>query len=211
MRLTFVSCILSLALIATMSPGQQTKNPSTPQATQQSAAKDSGAPTAQMTVAQPKKTHYRVTQKRYSKTASGAKRPAYRPEYAQNSVEVINGASTKKVVFQSDKDVAADGSAKNAPAPLKVEVVNGTSMDTQYFYAGNGQELAQNEGAQRRPVVIGILSSNTRIAGGNKHPVVTGIATAEPGDAKSTSGGGLKLATGVAPQPKRPDYLPDAH
>ncbi len=209
MRLTFVSCILSLAFVSTMLSGQQAQPPSTQQSTQQSAVKDSGAPGAQTKVAQTKKAQHRVARKRYSKSSRGAKRPAYRPEYTQNSVEVINGASTKKVVFESHEDVAASGSTKNAPAPLKVEVMNGTSMDTQYFYAGNGQ--APHGSTQKRPVVIGIQSADTRVAGGNKHPVVTGVTTAESGDAKSASGGGAKLTTGLAPQPKRPDYQPDAH
>jgi hypothetical protein len=209
MRLTFVSCILPLALVSTISSGQQAKAPSTQQSTQQSAVKDSGAPGAQTNVVQTRKAHHRVARKRYSKAARRAKRAAYRPEYTQNSVEVINGASTKKVVFGSNKDVPASGSPKNAPAPLKVEVMNGTSTDTQYFFAGDGQ--APHGSTQKRPVVIGIQSADTHVAGGNKHPVVTGITAAEPGDAKSASGGGPKLTTGLAPQPKRPDYQPDAH
>jgi len=209
MRLTFVSCILPLALVSTISSGQRAKPPSTQQSTQPSTVKDSGTPGAQTKVAQTTKTHHRISRKRYSKGARGAKRAAYRPEYTQNSVEVINGVSTKKVVFESNKDVAAKGSTKNAPAPLKVEVLNGTSTDTQYFYAGDGQ--APHGSTEKRPVVIGIQSADTHVAGGNKHPVVTGITTAEPGEAKSASGGGPKLATGLAPQPKRPDYQPDTH
>jgi hypothetical protein len=208
MRLTFVSCILPLALVATMS-GQQAKPPSIQQSSQQSTAKDSGTPGTQTKVAQSTKTQHRVARKRHSKGALGAKRAAYRPEYTQNSVEVINGASTKKVVFGSNKNVAAKGSTKNAPAPLKVEVMNGTSTDTQYFFAGGGQ--APHGSTEKHPVVIGIQSADTHVAGGNKHPVVTGITTAEPGDAKSAIGGGPKLTTGLAPQPKRPDYQPDAH
>ena len=211
MRLTFVSCILPLAFVSTMSLGQPAKPPSTQQSTQQSAVKDSAVPGAQTRVAQTRKTHHRATRKRYSKAGRGAKRAAYRPEYTQNSVEVINGASTKKVVFQSDKTVPAGGSAKDAPAPLKVEVMNGTSADTQYFYAGNGQAQAPHASTEKRPVVIGIQSADTHVAGGNKHPVVTGVTTAESGDAKSASIGGPKLATGLAPQPKRPDYQPETH
>jgi hypothetical protein len=209
MRLTFVRCILPLAFVSVMSSGQEAKPPSTQQSTQQSAVKDSGVSGAQTKTAQTGKTHHRVARKRYAKTTGGAKRPAYRPEYTQNSVEVINGASTKKVVFESNKEVPASGSSKNAPAPLKVEVLNGTSTDTQYFYAGNGQ--APHSSTQKRPVVIGIQSADTRVAGGNKRPVVTGVTTAESGDAKSASGGGAKLTTGLAPQPKRPDYQPDSH
>ena len=211
MRRTFVSCTFALALVSTMLPGQEAKQPSTERSTQQSAAKDSGASGAQTRAAQAKKTYHRAARKQYSKAGKGAKRPAYRPEYTENSVEVINGASTKKVVFQSDKGTSASESAKNVPTPLKVEVVNGTSTDTQYFYAGNAQTEAQQAGERNRPVVVAVLSSNTRFAGGNKHPVVTGITAAEAGDAKSAGGGGPKLATGIAPQPKRPDYQPDKY
>ena len=211
MRLTFVRCILPLAFVSTMLIGQEAKQPSTHQSVSQSAVRNSAAPSAQARVAQTNKTHHRVTRKRHSKSASGAKRPAYRPEYTQNSVEVINGASTKKVVFESHKDVPESASTKNAPAPMKVEVMNGTSTDTQYFYAGDGQAHAPHSPTQKRPVVIGVQSADTRVVGGNKRPVVTGITTSESGDAKSASSGGPKLTTGLAPQPKRPDYQPDAH
>ena len=59
-------------------------------------------------------------------------------------------------------------------ATLKVEVVNGTALDTQYF-CGNNAQMGSNE---KHPVVIGVQSSDTRVAGGNKHPVVTGITMA---------------------------------
>jgi hypothetical protein len=209
MRLTFVSCILSLALVSTVSSGQQQAQPSTHQSPQPGAAKDSAPPNAQAKVAQSHKTHHRTARKWHSKSARGAKRPAYRPEYTQSSVEVINGASTKRVVFQPDRNASVSGARKDEPAPLKVEVVNGNSTDTQYFYAGDGH--APLVATQKRPVVIGIQSADTHVAGGNKHPVVTGVTTSEPGDAKSTTGGGQKVATGISPQPKRPEYQPDAH
>jgi|GEM_PF-2332133 len=209
MPLTFVGSSLPFVLVATMAFGQQVK-PSQ-QATQPSAVKDSGTTSAPAKVAPKSQTHPRVVQSKRRRVSSrrGAKRPAYRPEYTQTSVEVMNGASTQKVVFKNDE--ASTGSNKNMPAPLKVEVVNGTSTDTQYFYAGNGQTLAQQSAALKRPVVVAIQSSDTRVVGGNKHPVVTGITAVGPGDAKSASSGGPKVATGVAPQPKRPAYQPDAH
>ena len=209
MWLTF-SCWSLLFVASTMA---FLNAPATQQSTQQSAVKDSGGPSAQPMAAQTPKTHHRVAWKRNSKAVAPrrGKRPVYRPEYTQNSVEVINGASTKKVVFHSDKNVPANGTTMNAPAPLRVEVVNGSSTDTQYFYQGNGQAPAQQGAERKRPVVIGIQSADTRVAGGNKRPVVTDITAVEPGDAKSASGGGAKLATGVAPQPKRPAYQPDAH
>jgi hypothetical protein len=117
----------------------------------------------------------------------------------------MNGASTQKVVFRNDE--TAHGSAKNVPASLKVEVVNGTTSDTQYFSGDNGRQGSD----EKRPVVVAIQSSDTRFAGGNRHPVVTGITSVGRGDAKSANGGGQKISSGVSPQLKRPEYQPDAH
>ena len=206
MRLTFLNGILPLALVTTMLSEQQPIPPSVKQPTQQSAGKNSAAPSAHAKVAQTKTVRRRVTRKRRAKARRGSKRAAYRPEYTQNSVEVINGASTQKVVFHSDQ--AASGSAKNAPAPLKVEVLNGASTDTQYFAQGQDVPVAPES---KRPVVVGVQSSDTKVVGGNRHPVVTGITSSGTGSAKSAAGGGDSVTKGVAPQPKRPAYQPDAH
>ncbi len=74
----------------------------------------------------------------------GVKRAAYRPEFKEDSVEVINGSSTNHVVFNEGKKPAESG--KEQSSQIKVEVVNGTSTDTQYFYAGNDKR-AQNAAA----------------------------------------------------------------
>lgn len=136
-----------------------------------------------------------------------SKRGQYRPEYSESSVEVINGGEMKRVVLEKEK--LRDGST--APAgPLKVEILNGNSTDTRYFYMD--KNAPQNQAALRKePVVVAVQSSDTRFVGGNKHPVVTGITSAEQGDAKSTSAGGDKLTNAVAPRRKRPVYQPDAH
>ena len=87
-------------------------------------------------------------------------------------------------------------------------MLNGTSTDTQYFYAQD----VQDETARNRPVVIGaVQSSDTRIAGGNKHPVVTSITRSSGTDAKTASTGGEPVTKSVAPRPKRPVYQPDSH
>ena len=51
------------------------------------------------------KAHHRVVRKRHTRASrrNGAKRAAYRPEYTEHSVEVINGSSTKQVVFNEEK------------------------------------------------------------------------------------------------------------
>jgi hypothetical protein len=146
---------------------------------------------------------------RHSGTSSrkkGAKRRAYRPEYKQNAVEVINGSTTRRVVFDDKKTTET---AKNQPLPLKVEVLNGNAADTRYFYVDKNhpQEQAVNS-TPERPVVVGVESSSTRVAGGNRHPVVTAITDANSADASMASQSGQKLTTGVSPQPKRPPYQP---
>lgn len=206
MRLTFSKCILPLALVSTMTFGQQAKSPSAPEPGQQSAAQGSKSFAAQVKAAS--NTHHQVAHKQYSKAAykHGTKRAAYRPAYTQNAVEVINGASRQKVVFRDEDTVP--GSSKDANAPMKVEVVNGASTDTQYFTPA--QESA-GAAESNRPVVVAIQSSDTRIVGGNKHLVVTGITSSGTGTAKSAAGGGYPVSKTVSPRPKRPAYQPDAH
>lgn len=206
MQLTLLKSSLPFVLAATLLSGQQGK--SVP--AQQSAAKESPAAAVQGKSAQETKAHPRLVRKRNRRASHriGAKRAAYRPEYTEHSVEVINGSSTKQVVFNEEKRPA--GNAKGEAAQMKVEVVNGTSSDTQYFYAGSGQG-AQNAAESKRPVVVDVQSSDTRVAGGNKRPVVTGITAVGAGDAKSANSGGQKVTTGVAPKPKRPEYQPETH
>jgi len=207
MRMTFASCILPLALVSPMAFGQQATPPTTVKVAPPVEKKSATAQNKHATAAQTTATHHRSTKGKHSKASSrkGGKRPAYRPEYTQNSVEVMNGASTQKVVFHDDR--ATSGSAKNVPAPLKVEVVNGTASDTQYFYGDNGRQGSD----EKRPVVVAVQSSDTRFVGGNKHTVVTGITAVGRGDAKSANGVGQKVTAVVSPQPKRPEYQPDAH
>lgn len=154
------------------------------------------------------KTSHRAARRRHA-ARKGAKRRAYRPEYADNTVEVINGSSTNKVVFHNEPAAKASNkklpaALKDVPQPMKVEVVNGNSTDTQYFY-GNGQETA----IRNASVVVGIQSSDTRTVGGNKRPVVTNVNSAGSGDAKSTDSGGQPVTKDVSPHPKRPVYQPD--
>jgi hypothetical protein len=205
MQLTFLKTSLPIVLGAALMAGQKGKPASTAQSPQPSAVTQSSA---QAKIAHTTKAHHRVARKRHGKAShrKGVKRAAYRPEFKENSVEVINGASTKRVVFNEDKKPTESG--KEQSSQMKVEVVNGTSADTQYFYAGNGMPRT---GQSTRPVVVGVQSSDTRAVGGNKHPVVTGITAVGPTDAKSANSGGQKVTTGVSPQPKRPDYQPETH
>jgi hypothetical protein len=148
--------------------------------------------------------HSRHRRHRYA----GSKRMAYRPEFHEHSVQVINGATTQNVVFKDDPK--PDAKVKGQSAQMKVEVLNGTQKDTQYFLRNDNQPGA-DAARLKQPVVVGIQSSDTRIAGGNKHPVVTGITASGSSDAKSIGSGGQKVATQIAPRPKRHAYQSDSH
>ncbi len=207
MQLTFLKSSFPFVLVATLMSGQ--KPATTQQSTQQSAVKQSSATDVPAKAADKTNPPHRAVRKKSTRASyrNRAKRAAYRPEFTEHSVEVINGSSTKQIVFNDKKP---DDTAKSDSAQMKVEVVNGASSDTQYFYAGNGQST-QNAAELKRPVVLGIQSSDTHVIGGNKHPVVTGITAVGPGDAKSVNNGGQKVTTAVAPKPKRPDYQPETH
>jgi hypothetical protein len=200
MRLTMMS--LSLVFVLISASAQQ---PAALKRPQPAKAMSVDAPGGHARVAT-RRAHHRAARKVQAVHRKGAKRRVYRREYNQNSVEVMNGASTQKVVFH-DSEPASGRGKDRLPAPLKVEVVNGTSTDTQYFAAG--QAVQQNR-SEAHPVVVAIQSSDTRVVGGNKHPVVTGITAVEPGRAKSASGG-QTVMTGISPRPKRPEYKPDNH
>lgn len=204
MRLVAVCLSLPLVVGAGVVAAQQ------PQAGA-GAAKQADAQGTHAVASKQKTTHH--TKKHVKTSSHKGKRPAYRPEYGENSVEVINGDATKKIVFHDEQAAATTKSAtkamKNAPPPpLKVEVMNGGSTDTQYF-SRSGQD-EQMAAARNRPVVIGVESSNTRTAGGNKHPVVTSVNSAGTVDATPASGG-QPAANTVSPHPKRPVYQPDVH
>jgi hypothetical protein len=202
---------LPLVLAPLLVAGQQAQSTTASKPEQASTVKQPSANAPQNTAKGSK--GRRAAHKRHSRKHKGAKRAQYRPDYHENSVQVINGDATKQVVFHDDKAEAAPkrnvrASSKKAPAPMKVEVLNGTSTDTQYFY-DNGQN--QQETARNQAVVVGVQSSDTRTAGGNKNPVVTGVTSSGTGYAKSASSGGQPVAKQVSPRPKRPAYQQDVH
>lgn len=200
---------LPLVLAPAMLFGQQTQ-PGTTQKTAQPSAKNLSSGTARA---------HKANHRRHRAARKGAKRAPYRPDYNENTVEVINGGSTRKVVFQNGQSATAPAksssrtvktsvkSLKNAPQPMRVDVVNGSSTDTQYFY-NNVQERAT---ARNQPVVVGIQSSDTRQVGGNKHPVVTGVTASGTNDATAATNGGQPVTKSISPKPKRPEYQPEPH
>jgi hypothetical protein len=197
---------LPLVLGPVMMLAQQTQPRTTPKTTQTSAAKPANA------TAHPHRTSRRHHRRSQVAAHKRAKRAAYRPDYTENTVEVINGGSTNKVVFHNEAAPpptakTSSKSIKNGPQPMKVEVVNGSSTDTQYFY-GSGQQQAP---VRNKPVVVGIQSSDTRQVGGMKHPVVTGVTAGGTTDAKAAANGGQQVTQSVSPKPKRPDYQPEPH
>lgn len=209
MRLVRMALGLLLVPGPMVMAGQQAQ-PHTDQKPKQAAVTQASAQPSQAAKTTQKKS-YHAARRRRSRAAARAKRAAYRPEYTENSVEVINGESTKKVVFHNDEIATASAknlpaTMKDAPAPIKVEVVNGASTDTQYFY-----DQGQDSAGSKQPVVVGIQSSDTHVVGGNKHPVVTGVTSSGSADAKSASSGGQPVTKSVAPRQKRPDYQPDTH
>ncbi|WP_109486793.1 hypothetical protein [Occallatibacter savannae] len=118
-------------------------------------------------------------------------------------VDVINGEEMRHVVL--DKGSTAEASSKAKSRQMKVEVINGSTAGTQVF-SNNNQEAAHNQ-----PVVVGVQSGDTRFAGGNKSPVVTGVTSSSSVDATSASSGGQPVAKQVSPRPKRPVYAPEQH
>jgi hypothetical protein len=197
--------LISTSLVFTLATSMIIASAQAGTAQQPAQANSVNAPErAQKTTAHPS------ARSKYRKAASkkSAKRNDYRPDYNQNAVEVMNGSSTSRVVFDDEKNTPE--AAKADPSQLKVEVVNGNSTDTRYFHLDENAQ--QTEAAMsKQPVVVGIESSDTRFAGGNKNPVVTGITAAGQNDATKVRGGGQKLTNGVSPQPKRPPYEPDTH
>jgi hypothetical protein len=215
MRLVAICMSLPLVLGSTIMAGQQSKTPAAQNPVLNAAEATAGARVTGQASKKPATRHH--SKKKQAKTAKhdAAKRPAYRPEYGRNSVEVINGNSTKNVVFQNEQPTAlaanspATSRNANRPSPMKVEVMNGSTTDTQYFYGNRADE--QVAAARNQPVVIGVQSSNTRTAGPNRHAVVTGVASAGTADAKAASSGGQPVTNTVSPRPKRPPYQPDMH
>jgi hypothetical protein len=190
---------------------QQGQSTAPPKPAQAGAAKQAGSQNAPKTATRRSSMHHA------SKTVAhkARKRPEYRAAYSESSVEVINGDATKKVVFQDDQAAALakkgsaslKSSSENAPGPMKVEVVNGAYTDTQYLYNNGEDQLI--EASLNRPVVIGVQSSDTRNAGGNKNPVVTRVTASGAGDARSASEGGQPVTKQVSPRQRRPVYQPD--
>ncbi len=198
-----VAVVLASMMVLTAALAQQTQAASSPKAQPNAAATSS----SRNINAQARSTahHSKHRRRRY---AGNAKRMAYRPEFHEHSVQVINGATTQNVVFKDDPK--PDAKVKGQAAQLKVEVLNGTQKDTQYFLPNDNQPGA-NAATLKQPVVVGIQSSDTRFVGGNKNPVVTGITASGSSDAKSAGSGGQKVATQVAPHPKRRAYQSDSH
>jgi hypothetical protein len=204
MQVRSIISTMVFALVVAWMPGAQAQSAAPQQTAQQNAVKrDSAQPNGHSRAVG----HSKKTTHHSRKSTKRAKRAAYRPEYAKNSVEVINGSSTQKVQFNNEEKSSKQ--SKRGPSQLKVEEVNGSATSTRYFYVDKNQPAQQQATAgARKRVVVGVQSSDTRFAGGNKHPVVTAITDAGPSDATSTTAGGERLTTGVAGKPKRAPYQP---
>jgi hypothetical protein len=187
-----ITVCLPLVLAPLMVAGQQAQTSTTPKAAQTSAAKE----------ATPHKAATRHRTRHHSHRAAMRKR-AKHTEPNTIPVDVITGGETRHVVL--DESMPAGKRSKAASGQMKVQVINGSATDTQYFSDKN------DEAARNQPVVVGVQSSDTRFAGGNKTPVVTGVTSSSSVDAKSASAGGQGVTKQVSPRPKRPVYAPDQH
>lgn len=198
MRLVPVCLPLVLtSLLATplMLAGKQAQPSATQKPARTSATKQTSSPASHKASTRHRKHHHA----RNSATRKGRKQ-------AQSNtvpVDVINGEETRHVVLDQASMAAAP--SKTRSRQMKVEIINGSTTGTQVF-SNNNQETAHNQ-----PVVVGVQSSDTRFAGGNKNPVVTGVTSSSSVDAKSASTGGQPVARQISPRPKRPAYTPDQH
>lgn len=155
---------------------------------------------------------------------------------AGTSVEIING-SEKSTAILNDQQSTGPAPAKTLhkrgakslressegtdPPVTTVEIINGserefrTLNDTSYETARQGSAHRNTQ-----PVVVAIVSSDTRRVGINRRPVVIGIESAGPDDLKaspiangseSTAKSNQKsdlVVIGIAPRLKRPPYQP---
>jgi len=188
---------LPLVLAPLIVAGQQSQPTTSQKPAQPSVIKQTKAPTPHKTSTRHKSRHHRKTA-----TRKAAKRAGGCPD-SQIGLDVINGTQVRHVCI--DKSAMAGNEPKPMPGQLKVDVINGSATDTQFFSDKN-QEAAHNQ-----PVVVDVESSDTRYAGGNKHPVVTSVTSSSTVDATSASSGGQPVTKQVSPRPKRPAYEPDRH
>ena len=185
---------LSMVLASLLVAGQQAQTTSQKPA-QPNTAKQATSSAPHKAVTRHKKRHHsrKAATRRTGKQAENTKMP----------VDVISGGEIHRVLL--DKPRSDEKRIKASQRQMKVDVINGSATDTQYFSDKN-QENARNQA-----VVVGVQSSDTRFADGNKNAVVTGIASSSPVDAKATGSGGEGVTRQVSPRPKRPEYQPDAH
>jgi hypothetical protein len=187
MRLIPICLLLVFAPLLTV--GQQAATSTT----QKAAQKQASSPA-------PHKTATRHRRRHRSRKAA-LRKSRKRAESSTVPVDVITGGETRHIVLEETP--AASRPKKGAPGRVKVDVINGSASDIQYFSDEN------EEPAQNKAVVVGVQSSDTRFAGGNKAPVVTGVTSSSSVDAKSASAGGQGVTKQVSPRPKRPAYAPN--
>jgi hypothetical protein len=187
---------LPLVLAPLVMAAQQTQPTASQKPEQTSAIKQASSP----------KTASRHSAKDHSRKLAARKSVAGAPtcqKHSQIPVDVIMGGQVRHVCL--DKAKLAGKEEEPTQGQLEVEVINGPSTDMQYFSDKN------HETAHNQPVVVGVESSETRYAGGNKNPVVTGVTSSSSVDATSASNGGQPVTKQVSPRPRRPAYQPDVH
>lgn len=189
-----VPVCLPLVLAPFIVAGQQAQPSATQKSAQATAVKQSSS-------APHKKTSKRS--KRHRARKATVRRNRKRTESNTIPVDIINGGETRHVVL--DKASTSPSAERSKPGQVKVEVINGSAADTQYFSDKNP------ENARNQSVVVGVQSGDTRFAGGDKVPVVTSVTSSSSVDARSASAGGQTVTKQISPKPKRPAYSPDQH
>ena len=175
--------------------GQQAQPSATQKPAQTSTAKQTSSPASHKASTRHRQHH--------PSRRSAARKGHKKAQSNSVPVDVINGEETRHIVL--DNASTTEAPSKTRSRQMKVEIINGSTSGTQVF-SNNNQETAHNQ-----PVVVGVQSSDTRFAGGDKNPVVTGVTSSSTVDAKSANTGGQPVARKISPRPTRPAYTPDQH
>ncbi len=125
------------------------------------------------------------------------------------TVDVINGTETRTQVFRPQESagrhdretVTSTGKrgpahkSKSESAVTRVEIFNGNTSYTKTFKQTEEPGGLGAQGANGRPVVVGVANGGTTSKNGKLQPVVTGVASS---DSKSGPGDRQPVVVGIA-------------
>src|SRR3569833_3212762 len=133
---------LPLVLAPLIMAGQQPQSATTAKPVQSNAVKQ--------TTSSPLHKPHRA---RHRSRKAALRKKGMKTESATLPVDVITGGETRHLLL--NKADTANSGHKTAPGQMKVDVINGSAADTQFFSDRN-QESAHNQA-----VVVGVQSSDT--------------------------------------------------